>query len=85
MLLNSVLGRASGAGVHALSARIQSRALPRDRDTFWVVSADSERVLRWLGLPWGAPIGLSPSGLGSLKALPGGLNPVFAIIFREWP
>ena len=37
-------------------------------DTVWVVFADSEKDLRWLGSLW-VPVRLAPSGLGSLKAV----------------
>ena len=37
-------------------------------DTVWVVFADSERDLEWLG-SLSVPVRLTPSGLGSLKAV----------------
>jgi hypothetical protein len=69
-LLNSVLAeRAAQENRTHKANESDSMALACDQDTFRVVFADSEWNLRWLWLPWGAPIGLTPSGLGSLKAV----------------
>src|SRR6185295_11220417 len=68
MLLNSVLAELAAQGSMRASARIRSRALPRGRNTVWVVFADSEKDLRWLGSR-GCPVRLAPSGPRALKAV----------------
>ena len=67
-LLNSVLDERASQGIER-KAHDACRGLHLAGGTLLGFCADSERDLRWLWLPLGAPSGLSPSGLGSLKAV----------------
>jgi hypothetical protein len=67
-LLNSVLDEQASQGTER-KAHDACRGLHLAGGTLVGFCADSERDLRWLWLPLGAPSGLSPSGLGSLKAV----------------
>lgn len=67
-LLNSVLDEQASQGIER-KAHDACRGLHLAGGTLLGFCADSERDLRWLWLPLGAPSGLSPSGLGSLKAV----------------
>src|SRR5262245_14650370 len=61
--------RACGTGDHTHARTNPDRGLHlADGTLFWVVFADSERDLRWLGSR-GCPVRLAPSGQGALKAV----------------
>ena len=90
-LINSMIvkqrpGRTSGAGVHTHARTNPYRGLYlADGTLFWVVFADAERDLRWLGSPFGCPVRLAPSGQRALKAVTDRVRSRVAIIFRDRP